>query len=450
MYSVSVFSPGKRWLILDCIRRWRNHEDKPDDTMAEGYVVLSLQSNHSVHKTCPICRSHSDYVVPSMKFHLHGTPEKEAERRRYLEKTGKIPCKFFTRSSPSARFCPFGNDCHFAHKVNGTRYLFSNRQLETFRLRKAQRARQRQREAMLEGLLATEPFGMDENEALVWDVLQGLMEHEEEVGGGFGGLHFHGPGDYIYGFHDEFGDSDSYVPSEDEVDDDDDDEELLDLPPLLDDDLPPLVGDDDSGDDDSDDMPGLLSDHEDNPPEARTREGWGPTDAQNDASNRQPQIQINGHQAQTNQAPRTTRQHNAPTFTPRTPPGPTPRVTRSMFQAAGPAQFFLPPGPPSPASGVSPRHRRFSPPQHTPPPGPRRPRPPHSRHRDTSRPRPPPRGARQPLVHDELAWEDEDGTTETDGEISEREKQKIREREERGINARNWASRSSDLSFFRS
>lgn len=314
---------------------------------------------------------------------------------------------------------------------------------------------------MLEGLLATdEVFGMDDNEAFVLDILRGLIEHEEEVSGGLH-RHFGGP-DYIYGFdEEEFGDdSDDYVPFEDENEDEDDDEddlpdlvddndeEPLDLPPLSDDDLPPLVDDDDS-----DNMPELVGDDEDSPPDARTREGWDPTDAQNDASNHQPQIQINGRRAQTNHTPRNTRPRNEPAFTTRInppTPGPTPRVTRSMFQATEQRHFSLPAAPPSPASGVNPRHRRFSPPQHTPPPGPRRPRPPHSRYRDTSRPRPPARGAHQPAFRDEIAWDDDDGTTETDGEISEREKQRRRESEERGINARNWASRSSDLSLFRS
>src|SRR5579862_9628557 len=165
-----------------------------------------------------------------MKFHLHGTPENEAEQRRYLEKTGQIPCKYFTGSSPSARYCPFGNACHFAHIVNGTRYQFSSRDLERLRLQRERRVRQRQREAMLEGLRATEAaLGMDENEAFVWDILQRLMEHEEEASGRFEGLHRHfgAVGDYIYGYDDDddFDDYDDYVLSEDDDDDDEDDED---------------------------------------------------------------------------------------------------------------------------------------------------------------------------------------------------------------------------------
>jgi hypothetical protein len=106
-------------------------------------------------------------------------------------------------------------------------------------------------------------------------------------------------------------------------------------------------------------------------------------------------------------------------------------------------------------SSTLPSSRRgFTPPQHTPPPGDRRPRPLRStRNRDNrashwnSRAAPVP-----PPAEDELDWEDESGssddepvrrTNKRDGEAKPDEGQ-----EERGINGRNWDSRATDLSYF--
>ena len=134
--------------------------------------------DRSMHKTCPTCRTHSKYVIPSNVFYPHSTPEKQAEIDKYLSNTAKIPCRHFSRS-PRSRFCPFGNECHYAHNVNGTRYVFSPAELARQRQLRERRAMQQQTEAMLEGFMNQDAmWGTEENEAFVWDILHGLMEHE--------------------------------------------------------------------------------------------------------------------------------------------------------------------------------------------------------------------------------------------------------------------------------
>ena len=470
-----------------------------------------------MHKTCPTCRTHSKYVIPSNVFYAHSTPEKQAEIDQYLSNTAKIPCRHFSRS-PRSRFCPFGNECHYAHNVNGTRYVFSPAELARQRQLRERRAMQQQTEAMLEGFMNQDAmWGTEENEAFVWDILHGLMEHE----------HIHHIEDELFGRRgqwwsdDEDDDEDYEVEEDDEdeedddydededsdempdlIDDDDDDDNMPDLmddedeipdlvddipddlPPLVDDDLPPLVDDDHTTladdelpplvDDIPDDLPELveISRAPGSVPNPRTREDWGPTNAQNDESNRQPQISINGHTPTSSRPPRQSTNTTSPANNPRpvSHPGRRPNNQPSVSLPhvegihaishgvaplpAPPAQ--LPPPQPSARNPVgtipSSRLRRFTPPQHTPPPGPRRPRPPRSRARDTSRPRYVPRNAPRPAPPplDEYGWDDDDGTNTTDGEISERERQRTRDSEERGINARNWDSRASDLSYFRS
>lgn len=472
-----------------------------------------------MHKTCPVCRTHSTYIVPSSVFYAHATPEKKREIDKYLSNTARIPCRHFSHCPPHVLSCPFGNECHYAHNVNGTRYIFSPAELARMREQRELRAAQQQTAAMLEGLMAQEgAWGPEENEAFVWDILHGLMEHE----------HLHHIEDELFGrrgpwWSDDEDDDEDYEEEEEDdedeedsdnfdededsdelpdlIDDDDGDEDDLpdliddendippdlvddipgDLPALVDDDLPPLVDDDHTtlADEDlpswvgdiPDDLPSLVDIYPPRFSNPRTREDWGPTNAQTDVSNRHPQISINGHTLtsphRTHQAVRTNplpdnprsitnprRRHNPPSvYLPRFEGVP------SISRTVAPMPPPLPQTQPTPHSihvpaGTTPasRFRRFTPPQHTPPPGPRRPRPPRSRTRDTSRPRYVPRNGLRapPPPPDEYAWDDDDGTNTTDGEVSERERQRTRDSEERGINARNWDSRASDLSYFRS
>ncbi|KAF9149861.1 E3 ubiquitin-protein ligase makorin-1 [Linnemannia schmuckeri] len=73
----------------------------------------SEQDRTSVTKACPNCRTQSLFVVPSSYF--PSTPEqKEAIIQNYKVVSARRPCKYF-KESGERHWCPFGDDCFFAH-----------------------------------------------------------------------------------------------------------------------------------------------------------------------------------------------------------------------------------------------------------------------------------------------------------------------------------------------
>ncbi|KAI8361209.1 hypothetical protein B0O80DRAFT_152820 [Mortierella sp. GBAus27b] len=91
---------------LECIRTWRSKEVSDD-------LRPSDRDNVSVTKTCPNCRTPSLYVVPS-SFFPTCAEDKEIIIQNYKEATSRKPCKYF-KDSGDRHWCPFGEDCHFAH-----------------------------------------------------------------------------------------------------------------------------------------------------------------------------------------------------------------------------------------------------------------------------------------------------------------------------------------------
>jgi len=349
-------------------------------------------------------------------------------------------------------------------------------------------------------------FYLDELEL---DLFYGIMDGEEEMTVRHPYFDIFGPPIWT---PDEIYDDDYEDDEELEVDDEEETlPELIDDDcfPLADrdDDIPVHVGDDDAmpalvsdseeipewlTDDDS--LPDLVSDPDDDPdvpqlPDLRnlvldpwTREDWGPSHV--DAANTSPRVLINSQQSNSTTSVTAT---SSPSFVPRVIPDVdvTSRIPSSdMFPArshppltvSGPE--FLPRSrlpsdpafsprtestrPRSPQARPSLRNtfgvpvaqtqRRFSHPQHTPPPGRRRPHPPRSRaadftHSEQLAMRYPRQRARPLPMTDELsALVDDDRSATTDGEASERERP--RAGEDRGINGLHWDSRVNDLSFF--
>jgi len=479
-----------------------------------------------MHKTCPVCRKHSDYVIPSPKFHAHNTPSKQSELNKYLASTARIPCRHFKRSTPSNRFCPFGNDCHYSHDVDGRRYQFSEAQLRRIRERKG-RARETTYDpdglAIFSEDLAAGRYPPPERTP--WHIWR--MDGDESEIDDLPFHHIFGSGwveydeEQEYWFHDTFdSDIDEDQDADEDEDDDEDDDPMgfrsgmanlgrmferaflegfrghvaaddgddygsvfggLDeyereimvniparmpdlvndsdsdnMPPLVndsDDNMPPLV---DDSDDSDDDMPGLVSDDTDNDmpdlvsdsdnppdfisnpeqdyPDPWTRTDWGPTNIQSI-----PPPPLHPPSAPPRSNLTTTHAQN-----PVSRGRPAPTISLRMFQPlANPSTTLT-------AGGISSSVRlRGSPPRHIPPPGRRRPRPPRLR-RDHSRPRYTPRSteSRVPPREDNPWAEDEVNTTETEGEMSERERVRIRLSEESGIHSPTWNSRSQDLRYF--
>jgi hypothetical protein len=110
-----------------------------------------------MHKTCPVCRTHSDFIIATDAFYAHSTPQKEAELQKYFSKVSRIPCRHFSQSPSNARSCPFGNECHYAHNVDGRRYIFTTEDLMRMRIYHAKRQIQRIMEMLIrQGILVNE------------------------------------------------------------------------------------------------------------------------------------------------------------------------------------------------------------------------------------------------------------------------------------------------------
>lgn len=91
---------------LTCIRTWRAKNIEQDMRPSE-------QDRTSVTKACPNCRTQSLFVVPSSYF--PSTPEqKETIIQNYKVVSARRPCKYF-KESGERHWCPFGDDCFFAH-----------------------------------------------------------------------------------------------------------------------------------------------------------------------------------------------------------------------------------------------------------------------------------------------------------------------------------------------
>ncbi|KAG0068246.1 hypothetical protein BGZ89_005015 [Linnemannia elongata] len=91
---------------LTCIRTWRAKNIEQD-------IRSSEQDRPSVTKACPNCRTQSLFVVPSSYF--PSNPEqKEAIIQNYKVVSARRPCKYF-KESGECHWCPFGDDCFFAH-----------------------------------------------------------------------------------------------------------------------------------------------------------------------------------------------------------------------------------------------------------------------------------------------------------------------------------------------
>jgi len=122
-------------------------------------------------KTCPICRSQSDFIIPSSIWPIVSAPAsaslpdntmKKGIVDGYLGRLKTIPCRYFEQSikdsSPDYKFkCQFGNNCHYLHTHPTTKepYTFSEEELRPRRrLPKRARAQFLQEMAILEMLFS--------------------------------------------------------------------------------------------------------------------------------------------------------------------------------------------------------------------------------------------------------------------------------------------------------
>lgn len=85
---------------LDCIRQWRRN-----------------QNDHFEKKTvrsCPECRTHSDFVVPAT-YWVEDQADKNDLIARFRENTKRKQCKYVKEGHIDD--CPFGNKCFYKHEL---------------------------------------------------------------------------------------------------------------------------------------------------------------------------------------------------------------------------------------------------------------------------------------------------------------------------------------------
>jgi hypothetical protein len=118
--------------LPECIRNWR--ATLPENPTSENELKKTS-------KTCPMCRSQSDFIIPSSIWPIAATNENPMKKEiveRYLGRLRTIPCKHFEKSindsaPPDYKFkCQFGNHCHYshAHPITKEPYIFSEEELQ--------------------------------------------------------------------------------------------------------------------------------------------------------------------------------------------------------------------------------------------------------------------------------------------------------------------------------
>ncbi|EFP11752.1 hypothetical protein CRE_26745 [Caenorhabditis remanei] len=89
---------------LDCIRQWRTRDQQ------------SVDLDTKTVRSCPECRQHSDFVIPSL-FWVENGEEKDLLIEMYKENMRAKVCKYYTAKNVTRGQCPFGNKCFYKHQL---------------------------------------------------------------------------------------------------------------------------------------------------------------------------------------------------------------------------------------------------------------------------------------------------------------------------------------------
>eukprot|EP01083_Nonionella_stella_P220041 787654_1 len=91
---------------LECIKMWHEHQRESKLNRR----THSRTSSDLVQHSCPVCRQHSEFVLPQKEY--CSGEVKALKIEQYKKERSSIPCKHFKGTIGS---CPFGSDCIFAH-----------------------------------------------------------------------------------------------------------------------------------------------------------------------------------------------------------------------------------------------------------------------------------------------------------------------------------------------
>lgn len=145
--------------FAECIRSWRS--SAPNNSSDDAELELKKAS-----KTCPMCRSKSDFIIPSSIWPT--STQKKTITEGYLGRLKTIPCRYFEESAretaPEYKFkCPFTNHCHYLHihPVTNEPYTFTQSEISNRRERGRRRLRIAEQLAMVQLILEGTPGGED-------------------------------------------------------------------------------------------------------------------------------------------------------------------------------------------------------------------------------------------------------------------------------------------------
>jgi len=111
--TYALLSGCSHVFCLQCIRQWRDSFSRNEDVSSE------------TSKSCPYCRVSSRFITPSSQFFPEGHPRKAEIIAQYKASMARVPCRYFQKSPPTSRHCPFGRDCFYQHmNEDGTPYFF--------------------------------------------------------------------------------------------------------------------------------------------------------------------------------------------------------------------------------------------------------------------------------------------------------------------------------------
>lgn len=83
---------------IECINQWRKEAKNARN-----------EDDLESKRACPLCREHSNFIIPSYKY-ATGDEKKKIIADRLIARRS-VPCREFTKNGQ----CKFGRHCHYAH-----------------------------------------------------------------------------------------------------------------------------------------------------------------------------------------------------------------------------------------------------------------------------------------------------------------------------------------------
>lgn len=112
----------KHCFCLACIRQWRKNENEQFEAKTIRLCIVPINRLYdSSFRSCPECRVHSDYIIPSSTW-VEDQADKDKLTSLYQENMKQKQCKYVKEGRVDD--CPFGNKCFYKHQLpDGTNHL---------------------------------------------------------------------------------------------------------------------------------------------------------------------------------------------------------------------------------------------------------------------------------------------------------------------------------------